>query len=360
MMQISMDRMLGFLIIALTIGISAEIAIQYELDYAVPWSPPNANGLSELSWIRSHFGFFNDKVIVVVRDTSSYLWELAYDGGLVYFGNVFYLLTNQTDYSLLNNTNAVIRNAYIGSTQRLWTYGVLRNPDSRHYTILVPSDIYGPDPIERQVLSPIGGGVYSVKDVSAFQLQRLFSAWLSAHTSGDLINSARPFLTISPLVPCSMFSNWFRISSTERISVTEGFKTAACSLNVSTTVNGEAALYVQLSNQQIWNLQNYSYVGFYFKGTANSSSAHSLTLLLSGDTGFSSYFFYTINDASLWDGNVHGILLPLDSFGIKGNANLRAIESIDVGIYTNNGGTFAYGLESVSYTHLTLPTICSV
>jgi hypothetical protein len=335
-------RVLAIALVLLTVVLSLEIAIRYERDYAVPWNPLSESGLSELQWIRNHFGYNNPSVIVVIRDLSSYLWMLAYTGDLSYFGNVLYLLNNQTSDPITDGASGAIRSAYVASLQRLSTNDVLRHVNASNYRILVPSALYGPDPIERQILTPIGGDVYAVRESSLAELRTLLSSWNSARTSGDMIEWASPLLKITPLVPCNNYSRWTPISNTEKVMVGHAFNASNCSLHVEISVDGSGALYVQLAPPSHWNLGNETYLGFYFQGAAHVRGTYSLTILLSKDNGFTRYYFYTLQEPSIWDGNIHGILIPLDSFDPVGAPLWTDLGSINVGVYTSTGGTFAY------------------
>jgi hypothetical protein len=308
--------------------------------------PPSQAGLSELSWIRDHLGFDNPHVIIVVRDPSSYLWALAYNGGLIYFGNLFYLLTNKTDYSLLNNSDPQVRSDYIGSIQRLWIYGVPGKIDSGSFLILVPSDLYNPDVLEIQTLAAYSGGVFSVRQMTTNTLQQLFAAWTRARSTNDILGAATPYLIINPIANCTAYSNWASASSTTTVRVEKNFTNVfPCSVHISTKATKDSAQYTFMNGK--WNLANESYIGFYFKGKANSTGDFLLTFLLSSAPNYTSYYYYNLIDASMWDGTVRGIVLQLSRFQSRDSPDLSSISSVQFGVYSAEGGSFEYSLAYV-------------
>ena len=339
---------LGIAIMAIIV--SAEFSAEFQVNFAVPRDPPSQTGLSELSWIRDHFGYDNLSLIIVVRDPSAYLWALAYNGGLIYFGDLFYLLTNQTDYSFLNNHDPQIRSDYIGSVQKLWIYGVLRQINSGKYLILVPSDLYQPDVLEIQALTPFGEGVYSARHMTPQGLQQLFSAWTLAKSTNDILAEATPYITIDSIANCTSYSNWTSASSRTNVQFAENFtKVSPCSIHVTTNAPKDSALYVKLDGT--WNLINESYIGFYFKGTTNSSRTYWLTLLINSAPDYASYYYYNVIDQSIWDGTVRSVVLELSQFQILGSPNLSSVSSIQLGIYSLEGGTFTYNLQYLVAAH---------
>ncbi len=345
-------QLIGLALLALLLIVSLETAAKFQLDYAVPLPPPPKNGLSQLVWIRDQFGYANPNVIIVVRDTNSYLWALAYAGGLIYFGNLFYLLANQTDYGLLKSPDSAIRSDYLGSIQKLWVSGALGNLDSGKYSILVPSEIYEPDVLEMQVLRLLGGGILSVDQTSQSRIKQLFAAWTNARSSNDILKAAAPYLAIDPLVDCSTYSSVISTSSQVTINVASNFTdNSRCSLHVTTGTLPDAMLYATLNGKGTWNLTNESYVGFYFRGTTNSTRDYSFTILLSSAPEYSSFYYYTVADQGLWDGGVHGLVIPLSEFEAIGNPGLSSIDSIRLGVYTGQGGTFNYSLEYLVAAH---------
>jgi len=334
----------------MVIIVSAEFSAEFQVNFAVPRAPPSQTGLSELLWIRDHSGYDNLSVIIVVRDPSAYLWALAYNGGFIYFGDLFYLLTNQTDYGFLNNKDPQIRSDYIGSVQKLWIYGVLKQINSGKYVILVPSDLYRPDVLEIQALTQFGGGVYSARQMTHDSLQQLFAAWTLARSTNDILAGATPYVTIDPVANCSSYSNWTSTSSTTRVRIAQNFtKLSPCSIQVTTIAAKDSAQYVKLDGT--WNLMNEAYIGFYFKGTTNSSGSYWLTLLINSAPDYSSYYYYDVMDQNLWDGTVRSVVLELSQFQIRGSPNLSSVSSIQLGIYSVKGGTFAYDLQYLVSAH---------
>ena len=339
---------LGIAIMAIIV--SAEFSAEFQVNFAVPRAPPSQTGLSELLWIRDHSGYDNLSVIIVVRDPSAYLWALAYNGGFIYFGDLFYLLTNQTDYGFLNNKDPQIRSDYIGSVQKLWTYGVLRQINSGKYVVLVPPDLYQPDVLEIQALTQVGGGVYSARQMTDAILQQLFAAWTLARSTNDILAAATPYITIDPVANCTSYSNWTSTSSTTLVQVAQNFtKLSPCSMHVTTKAAKDSAQYVKLYGT--WNLMNEAYIGFYFKGTANSSGSYLLTLLINSAPDYSSYYYYNLIDQSLWDSTVRGVVLELSQFQIRGSPNLSSVSSIQLGIYSVEGGPFDYNLQYLVAAH---------
>lgn len=340
----SASRILVLGIAIMAIIVSAEFSAEFQVNFAVPRAPPSQTGLSELTWIRNHSGYDNLSVIIAVRDPSAYLWALAYNGGFVYFGDLFYLLTNHTDYGFLNNKDPQIRSDYIGSVQKLWIYGVLKAIFSGKYTIFVPSDLYQPDVLERQALTQFGGGVYSVRQISDNSLQQLFAAWTLARSTNDILGGAAPYITIDPIANCTSYSNWTSISAATSVRVAQNFTGASpCSIHVMTTAKKDSTQYVELNGT--WNLLNQNYVGFYFKGTANSTGAYWLTLLINSAADYSSYYYYNVIDQSIWDGAVRSLVLELSQFQIQGSPDLSSVSSVQLGIYSAEGGTFSYNLQ---------------
>jgi len=337
-----LNRVLSMALVGVILVFSFEIAIRYQVNYAIPWSPPSKEGISELTWIRDHFGFDNLHTIVVVRDIASYLWALDYDGGLVYFGNLLYLMTNHTDYSLLNNPDGAVRNAYLGSIQKLWSYGALRDIRNANYSIVVPMQLYAPDPIELQALTSAGPGIAIARALTDSMLVSLYNAWNLAISSKDMLTAASSFLHVRTLIDCSTYAKWSAISRSTTLSVGNQLGHAVCSLHAVSSAVAQATLYLQLNLGVPTNLSNQSYVGFYFNGTTNSKGRSALNILFSTDSGFSSFLSYSITDKGIWDGDVHGILLPLFSFGEHGNPQWSSITSIDVGVYTEAGGSYTY------------------
>jgi hypothetical protein len=330
----------------MAIIVSAEFSAEFQVNFAVPRAPPSQAGLSELTWIRDHFGFDNPSVILVVRDPSSYLWALAYNGGLIYFGDLFYLLTNQTDYRFLNNTDPQIRSDYVGSIQRLWIYGVPRKIDSGSYLILVPSDLYNPDVLEMQTLAAYGGGVLFVRQMTTDNLQQLFAAWAHSRSTNDILGAAAPYLAINPIANCTAYSNWASASLATTVRLEQNFTNIfPCSLSVTTKATKDSAQYVILNG--IWNLANETYVGFYFKGKANSTGDFFLTILLSSTPNYTSYYYYNMIDAAMWDGTVRGFVLHLSRFQSRDSPDLSDISSFQFGIYSAEGGSFEYSIEYV-------------
>ncbi len=328
----------------MVIIVSAEFSAEFQVDFAVPRSPPSQAGLSELTWIREHLGYDNPRVIIVVRDPSSYLWALAYNGGLIYFGDLFYLLTNQTDYSLLNNSDPQVKSDYIGSIQRLWIYGVPRKIDSGTYLILVPSDLYNPDVLEMQTLAAYGGDVFSVRQMTTINLQQLFAAWTHARSTNDILGAATPYLVVNPVANCTAYSNWASASSTTTVRIEQNFTNVfPCSLSVTTKATKDSAQYASLNG--IWNLANETYIGFYFKGKANSTGDFSLTILLSSAPNYTSYYYYNMIGPGMWDGTVRGLVLQLSRFQSRDSPDLSSISSVQFGIYSVEGGSFEYSLE---------------
>ena len=338
--------MLVLAIAIMVIIVSAEFSAQFQVDFAVPWSPPSQAGLSELAWIRDHFGFDNPSVIIVVRDPSSYLWALAYNGGLIYFGNLLYLLSNRTDYSMLNNSDPQVRSDYIGSIQRLWTYGVLKKIDSGNYLILLPSALYNPDVLEVQALAAYGGGVLSVRQMTNVSLQKLFAAWTLARSTNDILGAARSYLAFNPIAYCITYSNWASTSSRTTVEVAQNFTNVfPCSLHVTAIAVKDLADYAFLNGT--WNLKNESYIGFYFKGTVDSTGTFFLTVLLGSAPNYTSYYYYDVIDKSLWDGKIHGLVLQLSLFQSRDSPDLSSISSVQFGVYSVEGGVFDYSLEYV-------------
>ncbi len=337
-------RVIAIALMCAIFAFSFETALRYEANYAIPWSPPTSEGISELTWIRETFGFDNLHTIVVVRDISSYLWALNYDGGLVYFGNVLYLMKNATDYSLLNNPDGAIRNAYLGSIQKLWSYGVLKNIHSANYSIVIPVQLYAPDPIELQALIQLGPGVAQARALTASTLDSLYNAWNLATSSKDMLTFASPFLNVRSLADCSTYTHWSSISTSTTFSLGGALGQSNCSLNAVTKAAPQGTLYLQLDLQGPTNLLNQSFLGLYFKGSAPSQGQTSLVILLSNDDGFLSFFSYTILDKGLWDGSVHGIVLPFFSFVSHGTPQWSSIRSVNIGVYSELGGTFTYSI----------------
>ncbi len=346
------ERILVVGIAIMVIIVSAEFSAEFQVDFAVPRSPPSQAGLSELSWIRGHFGYDNLSIIIVVRDPSAYLWALAYNGGFIYFGDLFYLLTNQTDYSFLKNSDPQVRSDYIGSIQKLWTYGVLQEIKSGKYLILVPPALYAPDVLEIQALTPFGGGVLSARQMTSANLQNLFAAWTLAKSTNDILTSAMPYIAIRPAANCTEYSGWTSTSSTTTVAVVQNFtRYSPCSVHVATTATKDSAQYVTLNG--IWNIVNEAYIGFYFKGTANSRGSYMLTVLLSSAPGYSSYYYYNVIEESLWDGTLQGVVLVLSQFQSRGSPDLSSISSVRIGIYSVEQGTFEYNLQYLVIAHNT-------
>jgi hypothetical protein len=340
-------RALGVAFIFTVLLLSFETAIKYQDNYAVPWSPPSSEGLSELTWIRNHFGYDNLRTIIVVRDIASYLWVLDYDGGLIYYGNLFFLLKNQTDYSLLNSSDGAIRNAYIGSIQKLWSYDVLQNLQKYNYTVVVPVQLYQPDPIESQALMPLGPGIDVAKNLTGSMLNVLFNSWNLARSSRDMLGAASSLLRVSPLASCASYPLWTSISSSVRLSIGSGVVGSNCNVQADTNAVPQSTLYLQLSLSVPFDLANQSYVGFYFNGTTDSKGQSSLNVVFSSDMGFDSFFSYSFTDKSVWEPGLQGLLIPLFSFHLHGQPSWSSIGAIDVGVYSQLGGHYAFSFGEI-------------
>ena len=339
---------LGIAIMAIIV--SAEFSAEFQVNFAVPRSPPSQTGLDELSWIRDRFGYDNLSVIIVVRDPSAYLWALAYNGGFVFFGDLFYLLANRTDSSFLNNRDPQIRSDYIGSIQKLWIYGVLKQIDSGKYMILVPSELYRPDVLELQALTQFGGGVFAARQMTHENLQQLFTAWTLARSTNDVLAAATPYIAMDPVANCTRYSSWTSASSATRPTYAQNFtKLSTCSIHVATNAARDSAQYVRLNGT--WNLMNEAYVGFYFKGTASSTGAYWFTLLISSGPNYSSYYYYNVLNESLWDGTVRSVVLELSQFQGHGSPDLSSVSSVQFGVYSVEGGIFDYNLEYLVTAH---------
>jgi hypothetical protein len=342
--RVTTTHLIALGVAVMVIIVSAEFSAEFQVNFAVPHPQPSQSGLSELMWIREHFGFDNQHIIIVVRDPTSYLWALAYDGGLIYFGNVLYLLANQTDYGLLNNPDPQIRSDYIGSWQRLWVYGVLQRINSGIYEVIVPSDLYKPDVLEMQSLIAVGEGLLQTRTMDSANISTLLEAWNLARTTNDFIGPSTPYLNINPLADCGAYSSWASTTSATSVRLAQNFTNAsACSLHITTQEPEGATTYVTLNGT--WNLATIAYFGFYFKGTANSSSAHSLNILLSSTADYSSYYYYEATDESLWGGSVNGVVLNLTQFQTKGFPDLSSISSIRFGTYSIDNTRFDYSLQ---------------
>jgi len=260
------------------------------------------------------------------------------------------LLTNQTDYGFLNNKDPQIRSDYIGSVQKLWIYGVLRQINSGKYVILVPSDLYRPDVLEIQALTQFGGGVYSARQMTPESLQQLFAAWTFARSTNDILAAATPYVTIDTIANCTSYSDWTSTSSTTIVQFALNFTNLSpCSMHVTTLAARDSAQYVKLDGT--WNLMNEAYIGFYFKGTTNSSGSYWLTLLINSAPDYSSYYYYNLIDQRLWDGTVRSVVLELSQFQIRGSPSLSSVSSIQLGIYSVEGGPFGYNLQYLVVAH---------
>jgi len=342
--RITTTHLLALGVAVMIIIVSAEFAAEFQVNFAVPHPQPSQSGLSELIWIRDHFGYDNQHIIIVVRDPSSYLWALAYNGGLVYFGNVLYLLANQTDYSLLNSPDPQIRSDYIGSWQRLWVYGVLQRINSGTYQIILPSDLYKPDVLEMQSLVAVGEGLLETRIMDSVSISRLLEAWNLAKTTNDFIGASSPYLKIYPLADCGAYNSWASTTSATSVRLAQNFTNAsACSVHITTRQPKGATVYVTLNGT--WDLSTLAYFGFYFKGKANSTSLHLLNILLSSVADYSSYYYYEAREESLWGGSVNGVVLDLSQFQTKGFPDLSSISSIRFGTYSIDNASFDYSLQ---------------
>ena len=340
----TIERGMTTLALIMVIVLSVEIAAKYEVDFAVPRSPPTTTGLTQLEWIRNHFGYDNRSVIIVIRDTNSYLWALAYNGGLIYFGNLLYLLANQTDYGLLTNTNLEIRSDYIGSIQRLWVYGALQGINSGKYLIVVPTDLYKPDALEIQALSTLSGGVLRSRQVDHSYLQGLFESWNRAKSTNDLLGNISPYVNIYPLANCLTYSNWVSTNGVARVMIVQNFTNiSTCSLHVIARVTGNAVTKIALNGT--WNLLSDQFLGFYFKGTSNSTGQYYMEVTLKSSSDPNSYYYYNFTDKSIWDGAIHGFVLELSQFQAVGVPGLSSISAIDFEISSSEPGVFDYGLQ---------------
>ncbi len=343
-------RVLLVAIAMMVIVVSVEFSGEFQVNFAVPWVPPSQRGLTELQWIRAHFGYDNLKVITVVRNASAYLWALAYVGGLVFFGDLLYLLANQTDYYLLNNSDLQVRSSYIGSIQRLWTYGVLRDIDSGKYTILVPFDLYNPDVLEMQALAPAGVNVLQARQLDPVAKRNLLGAWNLAISTGNFVRPLSSYVAVNSMAECAAYPGWVSTTLETTVRVAQNFTNESrCSLHIVTTVRAGETVYVVLNGT--WNLATESYIGFYLKGTTSSRGNYQLNLLLNSDQGYVSYYIQTFTDVSLWDGNVHGIVRELSRFQTQGSPDLSSIHSTEFGIYSANDGVFDYALQYLITAH---------
>jgi len=348
--RLTLDRLFFLGIAIMVIIVSAEFSAEFQLDFAVPQSPPPATGLSELLWIRNHFGYDNPDVITVVRDPSSYLWALAYVGGLVYFGNLLYLLANQTDYGVLNNKDPQVRSDYIGSLQRLWVYGALQKIDSGRYTVLVPFDLYHPDVLEAQALASSGAGVFQAKPVDQARILKLLDDWNLARSTNDILGVASHYIVVDPLANCSAYSGWVQSDWATSVTLVQNITNVSdCSLHIMTKVSKGATIYATLNGT--WDISNETYIGFYFKGTTNSTGGYQLNILLSSATGYTSYYYYETTDTTLWDGRVQGIVLQLSQFQTIDSPHLTSISSVRFGIYSVDNAIFDYKLQYLVAAH---------
>src|ERR1035438_4468671 len=96
-----------------------------------------------------------------------------------YFGHLSFLLSNQTEYAMLDSSSPGNHSAYIGAMQLLWVDGIIPNFHPINYTIIVTSGTYDIRPQEMQILQSVGPGVYSVQKLSEASLQLWLSAWCS-------------------------------------------------------------------------------------------------------------------------------------------------------------------------------------
>lgn len=344
-------NLLSRILIVLLVANFIIVGVQYQVRYATPWSPPSEDALSELSWIRDHYGYDNKSIIIITRDLSFYMWALYKVGGLIYFGNLFYFLTNKTDYSLLKNNNIALRDAYIASLQKLWSYGILSiSNKSSNLTILVPYHAYYPDPIEALVLKPKENGIFIVKPIKEDELKVLFTLHEEYSSKRDILSlvlKSNLYNNVTRLEKMLLPTNWEIYSGNlNSISIRSdvGIKDFNSSLKVKITINKEATWYLKFNNKNSLGLENSKYIGFYFKGVANTTGKYALVIILGND--FNSYLYYVF-DQSIWNGEVNGILLPISAFSIRGNPEIREIRSIFIGIYSEQGGYFTFNFEPI-------------
>jgi hypothetical protein len=142
-----------------------------------------------------------------------------------------------------------------------------------------------------------------------------------------------------------MYPDWVSLTNAITLAPDAGMKATNCSVHVSVVAEKDATLYIQLRKAIPWNLVNATYLGLYFRGSAIANGGYSLILLLSTDEGFSSYYVYQTQDVSLWDGRIHGILIPTDDFQRVGSPRWNMIRSLDIGVYSSQGGNFDYNFE---------------
>jgi hypothetical protein len=340
--------------LAYVIVFSLNIAVDYQNNYLVPWSPPTEEGMREIEWIVNAYGYGNDSVIIVVREHNIFLWMLAQTGGFIYFGNLLYLLANKIEEKLLNSSDLVTRNAYIGARQRLWIDGVLENFNPNRYTIVVTEHTYAPDFIELQLLEPIHKGIYLVKKMSEQEIERWFNFWNEIKTSNDLVKAAKNILVTSVLDAGDTAENWFSWTPQVTIDIDPIIKKVGSgSIKVRMNLDGSTPLYVACENRvSSWNFSNEGFIGFYFMSNITLEQDVWLVIVLDVERAvFKSYYAYAVMD-KLESDTWHGLVISLNEFNSRGSPTLSSIRSIAFGISSTRPISIEIHIDEVFVGHI--------
>lgn len=336
------------LVILFLLILPLQSALNYQLTYATPLEPPSESGLAQLSWVSDNIGFGNKSYIMLVRNHYDFLWVLSFGIQNVYYGSLASALTGTFDVINIEQletgdtmTIAGI-NDYIGSVQRLWTYGIRLPLDTSQYHLIITKDMYKPDPLEMQYLAEIGPSVYEVKHSNATELTLFARSWLSWKKTGDISNLLGE--TLQTFFTLNNSALWETPNNRSSVSIESEKGRVDVSIQTGARAPTQYVLY------HLTGGLNLSSSPLLLALDINVTKPVQLAIVLQNNTLFQNYF--TLDMGMIYSQSHLEIILSPLSMSSKGNPLWDDISYLSINVYSDTESFASITLFSLSSLQL--------